>query len=748
MLVNLNGHSVKGAVSVPLDALPKSLRDKTWMRDMMSGEKIAWVNGVAQVALPAFGYTVLRIESKALPELPAIGESVAVEKRSRLPEMLKIKTRSGTLLVDPVSGFATVWQSDHRTFASGMDLVLPETLARLKPEVACRQTDDGIDVTRKSGGHTLALRYSKTGDGIEIRASWLGGVPQDAAVVFDMPAAAKWLAGTAEGTFESPFRVRHPLFDGTVGSIYRLPQGTAVAWDSRLHPFGLSAQRAWVGAEVDGQVPVFGFDLAALPAAVQLLDRVGADRGMKVMMAWLDETFGARVGGSELTFTLRVLDGDAAVRPTGSGDTRFTEAGGGWLFENAHYRAQISRNGALTGLWRPQDGTWRKIAGVGGLYTDHGFSKEDKRYAQENDVEASARIEKVGDGVRLQFCGEMRGFYRFDKMGCPIRFYTSFTFGKEPSFRQTLAFNASRPPVDGAACLAYLLPIEKASRVVFADAGGEFLKGSKDDGNARYAQTAKSAEPKRLPSDIRVCDANGVVLRMDDVMWFGAKPANIFMHGDQLHLAWMDGTSNCGGEGAWNGVSLSVACGEASIAPRDDVCLTQAGPVGLLRDGGFDQGLREGRVLVRSNRLLPQGAKSRSVAWFLPSGSEVVDLGNNRCVRVDGDGQEYRMIRQLLPAQVFRAGSKWRLSARLKGEGVEKAVENWKTVCLRWRVSAAGRTTCQTVSLPLGDSGWQDLSVEMTVPTDVNEVSAEAGLNGNKGRVWIDDVRVEELASK
>ncbi len=106
------------------------------------------------------------------------------------------------------------------------------------------------------------------------------------------------------------------------------------------------------------------------------------------------------------------------------------------------------------------------------------------------------------------------------------------------------------------------------------------------------------------------------------------------------------------------------------------------------------------------------------------------------------------MIRQLLPAQVFRAGSKWRLSARLKGEGVEKAVENWKTACLRWRVSAAGRTTYQTVSLPLGDSGWQDLSVEMTVPTDVNEVSAEAGLNGNKGRVWIDDVRVEELASK
>ena len=74
----------------------------------------------------------------------------------------------------------------------------------------------------------------------------------------------------------------------------------------------------------------------------------------------------------------------------------------------------------------------------GGTSTDKGFG-EGIRYAQENDVEASVRVERHGSDVRLSVCGEMRGFQRFDKMAHPIRFYSAYTFGDGPAFRYACA---------------------------------------------------------------------------------------------------------------------------------------------------------------------------------------------------------------------------------------------------------------------------------------------------------------------
>ena len=37
-----------------------------------------------------------------------------------------------------------------------------------------------------------------------------------------------------------------------------------------------------------------------------------------------------------------------------------------------------------------------------------------------------------------------------------------------------------------------------------------------------------------------------------------------------------------------------------------------------------------------------------------------------------------------------------------------------------------------------------DLEVLLTVPEKADSVAVEAGLNGNRGQVWIDDVRIEK----
>ena len=43
-----------------------------------------------------------------------------------------------------------------------------------------------------------------------------------------------------------------------------------------------------------------------------------------------------------------------------------------------------------------------------------------------------------------------------------------------------------------------------------------------------------------------------------------------------------------------------------------------------------------------------------------------------------------------------------------------------------------------------GDSPWQTWEALLTVPEKADSVAVEAGLNGNKGQVGIDDVRIEK----
>ena len=281
--------------------------------------------------------------------------------------------------------------------------------------------------------------------------------------------------------------------------------------------------------------------------------------------------------------------------------------------------------------------------------------------------------------------------------------------------------------------------------MTFADAAGEILSGVRGDDRSRFAQTLFGPQPQRVPGAIRVDGTNGAQVCFGDVQWFGARPANLFMHGGELHVAWLDGKAGEREAGAWRGVSLSVSCGAAEAAPRE------AGPVardacgGLLRDGGFGQNGAATLRLARAGLALAQPEQARSATWLMPNGAEFALDGGNRCVTVVGDGREYRLVRQALPQALLPAHSTWRLSARMRGERVEKGDAGWKTACLRWSVTAKGRTNFTTVSLPLGDSPWRDYAVQVELPEDVSEVEVEAGLNGNRGQVWVDDVAVERV---
>ena len=751
VLVNLNGRTMRGPVSLPTHCLPEAIRSATNVRDLLTDENLPLdtigETRLVTVTLPPFAYTVLRPASNPLPPLPPVAtakpQDVPPPSASTPAIPLEVTAQGSRLLIDPRSGLASAWEENGVNSAITMDLALPEETSQVGADADCRQLPDGIEVTRQFGSHTLKLPYStSTDDGVNVVATWQGDPPQRAAIAFDLPKAVTWHAQTAEGRFASPFRVRHPVCDGVTGSIYRLPQGTSVLWDSRHHPFGLSPDQAWVGAvSANGKETAIQFDPSCLPARVQILDRIGDSHGMKVLIAWQDDQDGITAGGKELRFRLGgTFPDDSSAGITG--DKRLRVIGGGWEFENAHYRARIARTGALTGLWRREADSWHQVLHHANTYTDKGFG--DLRYAQENDVEATVRIEKVDTDLRLTAVGEMRGFGRFDKMSHPVRFFTSYTFGNSPVFHYSGAVKATEAPTADYAFLSLLLRTQGIEKVTYTDAEGTFLSAERSNSGERFAQLAQSATPQRLPTDICLFDAGEVTMRLGHMKWLGVSPDNVFVHGNDLHLAWMDGHPKNLSVGKWQGMTCSVACGDTAVPGAEPLPLGSGEKVTLVQNGNFENSDSPQIVLLKSGQKLPRTG-GVDHAWTLPPGAEYVVEDGSRCMKVVGDGQSYRLIRQRLPQEEFKPGSKWRLTARMKGAGVERGDVDWKTACLRWSVSRGERTTYTTASLPWGDSPWKTYEVELTAPEGLKNLAIEAGMNGNKGNVWIDDVRLERL---
>jgi len=90
------------------------------------------------------------------------------------------------------------------------------------------------------------------------------------------------------------------------------------------------------------------------------------------------------------------------------------------------------------------------------------------------------------------------------------------------------------------------------------------------------------------------------------------------------------------------------------------------------------------------------------------------------------------------------AGSRWRLSAWVKGQDLVRGDVSWKVGCVRFAVSTDGT---QYVSCPelFGTFDWKQVSVELKMPESARALEVQAGPNGCTGTMWIDDVTLERL---
>jgi hypothetical protein len=295
------------------------------------------------------------------------------------------------------------------------------------------------------GGIKVVRRKTPTGwriglDGIGRRD------PKSLRLVISLPKSDRWFAHTADGSYDSPFLVRHPGYDvvdpnWTLGR--RMRHG-ALRWDSETHPFGFTPGHACVGATVgDNAVVLSGFSGGA---RVQIWDRVGNEKGLAVTLSGDDvAAFSADIALAPASAS--------APRVNETGDPRLRPIAGGWRYEDGDLRVHVLRSGALAGVWRRIDGQWTKKLRTGGFFTKTGTGSKNNLGHIDTDCrqcweyECPVRLGRGEDGtLTLSFeSGELRARdLHASRMRKPILYRTTYTFGAKDGFGLDTSFSAPR----------------------------------------------------------------------------------------------------------------------------------------------------------------------------------------------------------------------------------------------------------------------------------------------------------------
>ena len=257
-----------------------------------------------------------------------------------------------------------------------------------------------------------------------------------------LPMGKVWFARTAEGTFLSPFYVRHPNFAGTdkpksVTRIYRLPQGGASFFDSGLSPFGFTEETASVGYAENGKV------YAWHPPA-----------GVRVKLLDMRDGKGGFFVATEPETPVELREVAQLPHGLGTGDERLKVVAGGWVFETGALRVRLRRTGSVAGVWRKDaKGEWKETIHDAYIYTDHGFvkkgdEKERTRYSSRDEIEAEKTFRRDAVGtLHLSFTGFLREAHRFGQLRNRIEFTVSYIFRDDTGFDVSMRVKVHGKPV-------------------------------------------------------------------------------------------------------------------------------------------------------------------------------------------------------------------------------------------------------------------------------------------------------------
>ncbi len=565
-------------------------------------------------------------------------------------------------------------------------------------------------------------------------------------------APCHWQASAAGGVWEDRFRTRHPNCDGNISNIYYLRQGGNVLWNSLFWPFGLTAAQARIAFTTPTASLCLQFDPTRLPAAVFLLDRVGDDHAPHLFIAESLDNL-PEFGTCPFRFTLQPFnpnEADAPQRNVGA----FYSGSSHYIFENDELRLRIARNGTLQQLEGRQSSdaadNWVPLVSNAILYTDAGFGEDRMHYSTNSAAEPFSRITRNADGaIRLQFCGTMRGFNRFETMSAPVDYYMEYRLHEKDGGIGLICGIRNRKSAAGNRNFTgWMLPSDEPStRVVMLSDGRPLMEG--DSAPQRTAETKNFHNILNI-NEIRLLNNDDSLrLRFADIHWQASvPPANVFLHGSNFFIAWHDDTPPTNDVfGQWRLFSACLTTedhgGKSPEMPSFATVATVSKRT-VLQNFGFEEHT-ENQWVEKIVQFF-----SDSLVWSMPNGATVdsttVHNGKN-AIRIDGADGEYRLIRQHLPLSLLPPGSVWRLSCWVKSDGIAAGSIDWMHGTLRFTLvrSGKGAEYQPAANFPNEPFDWRPFSVELTIPEGLESIAVAAGLNGNRGRVWLDDFSLERL---
>ena len=756
--VNFESAFVEGELRVPLAALPEALRKAPKVTQVchsgLTGCNPTEVqDGVLSVPIVAapFAYGVCAIRRDRIPTVGNPGADRGLASEAAPPAtvsphalMLKAPADFSTVnwraWIDSHAGLLEQFEAKGQGMLGPADLYLPSDYRASAGKASVRRESDNVIAERTYGPARLEIRYEPRSTGLGVHARWLGDKrPAMASLYLPFPAAG-WMARTAEGSLHGAFRARHLTSDGLLGSIYWRPQGTNVVWDSLVQPFGDDAAVSAIGGGFPLQL---NFPAGQPPARVQWLDRIADRPQLGALLSWSDPSAPQGSASAELAFQI----GDPLARPTVNPVSRFLRpAAGGWEYENDSFRLRLSRSGMITQLWsKSETDDPRLVIDQSDLYTDHGFAADRTRYGAASDVEAAVRIDQQGDRLRIRCEGQLRGFGRFDLLRPPVDYFCEYVLDDSASFRLSWGVRPQAAPTGQTAFLGWMLPAPNLARFAFRREGAALCEGPAGKSKGRLGQT-RLLSPARLPDVVELAGKQTTLLRLTGLHSGGSSLPNVFVDGHNVFVAFYDGAESASAEGQWRWASAMWTVDAAPAASFGAAPQVDAPPAATtLADPGFEQAAANQSVSLRTGRALPSA--NRPSAWTAPPGgalaSTPVHTGIVSAAVENSDGS-YRLWHQALPTARFAAGSRWRLSAWVKGQAVKPGDASWKVGVLRFAVTTDKTSYASSASLS-GDFDWRQVHAELTVPAELRGLRVEAGLNGATGRMWLDDVQLKEL---
>lgn len=772
VLINLNHTPCELAVPWPAARAPWDATQSYVAWNAMSGQRVgefaAGAAPVLRLTLAGWEPAVVSLRPAAdaaplaprtEPAVPQVPPAAAPQVDQR-DDVVAVRTGSYRLTVTRATGLLRGLED-----AAGKPLLGPAELvldgsgptgpaAVQKCTVQSAHADDSVLVQAQlafAGTGGVELTYRCLPDCVELDARLdPATAAQRAGLVLRASDTWRYQLQTAEGLWDDWFAVRSLSGRPGVSSIYYRPQGTAWLWQSDFAP--LHPRDAVLRSiREDGA----GVDLRVLrplddgPAGAGVLDRFGDQSGWHAVFWWRDQDAHEQPPPTKDHFTVR-LSPQSQATPTAAEPAQARVAldhtSLDWLVENPHYRVLLRRTGGVIhSLWAKQPDL-RLIAEQNDVYTDRGFRTEQAaRASAGDDVETATHVWREGRELHLRFHGLLRHEDRFGIVRPPIWFSTEYAFDDSPTFRLRWGLSSEGPVREETAFVAWMARLPDLRRFSFARAGQELASGRADVA-ARTGQTSQlPGQP--LPEAADLSDARGPLLRVRDLAVRGPAPLqNVFVHGQNFFLAWLDGPAAAWAPGQWHECRLALTVGAA--APVAAVPLpwmtAQPPPPAGLADPSFEADGTE-LLAVSTGRAVSLGLPL-AAAWNMPEGgSFTADTAHHgrRSARIVNTSGAYTLFTQTVRQEKTLLGRRVRLTAWVKGERIERGDAPWKVgaVDLSFRLPDGAmqhRSICELT----GTFDWRQVSGTYNVPADASGLHVRLGLNGATGTMWIDQVEL------